>query len=90
MHGWNTSRARDDTFLHLAIGLEGWRCAGRPSLVRLQRSVIDGLQGGVDPPGVEKIDLGKLRCDGGAVADATQFALIARSRRIFCADGNRY
>jgi hypothetical protein len=78
------------TNLQSRNGLEGWRCAGGTSLVRLQRSVIDGLQGGVDPPGVEEIDLGKLSCDGGAVADSTEFALIARSRRIFCAGRNRY
>jgi len=90
MHGWNTSRVRDDMFLHLAIGLEGWRCAGGPSLVRLQRSVIDGSQGGVNPLGVEEIDLGKLRCNGGVVADATQFALIAHSPRIVGCGGSRY
>jgi hypothetical protein len=44
----------------------------------------------VDPPGVEEIDFGKLRRDRGVVADATEFALIAHSRRIICAGRNRY
>lgn len=36
----------------------------------------------MDPPGIEEIDLGKLSCDGGVVADATEFALIAHCCRI--------
>jgi hypothetical protein len=43
------------------------------------------LKSGVDPSGIEEIDLGKLRCDGSAVAYATEFALITHTRRMICA-----
>ncbi len=84
----NSSRTRDDMFLHLAIELEGWRCTGRPSLVRLQGSVVDGLQSGVDPPRIKEIDLGKLRGDGSTMAYATELALITHSGCIVCAGWN--
>ena len=65
--------------LQLRICLEGWRCAGRPSLICLQRGVIDGLQSGVDPPRIKKVDLGKSGSDGSTVTDATKLALVTHS-----------